>query len=60
MVMENFDPAVVFYKLRNNDIRQINSLFAIAERMSPDVAVIISVSGNTRDLEKLIRSKNVF
>ena len=59
-VIGDFDPAVVFYELRNNDISQINELFAIMEKISPDAAVIISVSDNTRDLEKLIRSKNVF
>lgn len=60
MVVKNFDPAVVFYELRNNDIDQINNLFAAMGELSPDAAVIISVSENTRDLEKLIRSKNVF
>lgn len=59
-VIGDFDPAVVFYELRNNDISQINELFAIMEKISPDAAVIISVSENTRELEKLIRSKNVF
>jgi len=29
------------------------------EKISPDAAVIISVSENSRELEKLIRSKNV-
>lgn len=59
-VSRSFDPAVVFYELRNNDIRQIFELFAAMEKISPDAAVIISVSENTRELEKLIRSKNVF
>lgn|GEM_PF-3292355 len=59
-VSRSFDPAVVFYELRNNDIRQIFELFAAMEKISPDAAVIISVSENSRELEKLIRSKNVF
>jgi len=59
-LMTSFDPAVVFYEMRNNDIRQINELFTAMGMISPDAAVIISVSENTRELEKLIRSKNVF
>lgn len=59
-VMKTFDPAVVFYELRNNDVRQINELFCEIGKKTPDAAVIISVSENTRELEKLIRSKNVF
>lgn len=59
-MMESFDPSVVFYELRDNDISQINKLFAVMGKISPDAAVIISVSDNTRELEKLIRSKNVF
>lgn len=59
-VIKTFDPGVVFYELRNSDIRPINELFAAMEKISPDAAVIISVSENTRELEKLIRSKNVF
>lgn len=59
-VIQTFDPAVVFYELRNYDLRQINELFAAIGKISPDVAVIISVSENTRELEKYIRSKNVF
>jgi len=58
-VMESFDPAVVFYELRNNDIDKINELFTTVGKISPDAAIIISVSENTRELEKLIRSKNV-
>jgi len=58
-VMESFDPAVVFYELRNNDIDKINELFTTVDKISPDAAIIISVSENTRELEKLIRSKNV-
>lgn len=59
-VIKTFDPGVVFYELRNNDIRPINELFVAIGKISPDAAVIISVSENTRELEKLIRSKNVF
>lgn len=58
--METFDPRVVFFELRQADMKQLAQVFDALAKYCGDSVLIVAVSENTRELERYARSNNVF
>lgn len=60
IIMKWFKPGVVFFELRQPNINQLSILIDTINLCCPDSALIVSVSINTKELERYARRNRVF